>query len=75
MERPIADSRLMAWRLAPSRRVLVPSPAFLARHRTPSSVADLDGHRGIFYANRGLRTGALSGRMAPRSCAVEQRCM
>ncbi|HTZ03840.1 MAG TPA: LysR family transcriptional regulator [Candidatus Sulfotelmatobacter sp.] len=50
---PIVDSRLMAWRLAPSRRVLVASPRYLARHGTPRSIADLNRHRGIFYANRG----------------------
>jgi DNA-binding transcriptional LysR family regulator len=50
---PIADSRLMVWRLAPSRRVLVASPCYLARQGTPTSIADLEGHRGIFYTNRG----------------------
>ncbi|MBV9116441.1 MAG: LysR family transcriptional regulator [Acetobacteraceae bacterium] len=49
----IGDSRLMAWRLAPSRRVLVASPDYLARHGTPRSVAELEQHRGIFYTNRG----------------------
>ena len=51
---PIADSRLMAWRLAPSRRVLVASGAYLAREGRPRSVAELDRHRGIFYTNRGI---------------------
>jgi DNA-binding transcriptional LysR family regulator len=51
---PIVDSRLMAWRLAPSRRVLVASPKYLARHGTPRSIAELDRHRGIFYTNRGV---------------------
>jgi DNA-binding transcriptional LysR family regulator len=50
---PIADSRLMVWRLASSRRVLVASPSYLARHGTPGSLAELAGHRGIFYTNRG----------------------
>ena len=50
---PIADSRLTAWRLAPSRRVLVASPSYLARQGTPTSIAELKGHRGIFYTNRG----------------------
>ena len=48
------NSRLMAWRLAPSRRVLVASPAYLARHGTPASLAELERHRGIFYTNRGI---------------------
>lgn len=50
----LADSRLMAWRLAPSRRVLVASPDYLARHGAPRSIAELEGHRGIFYTNRGI---------------------
>ncbi|WP_421868634.1 LysR family transcriptional regulator [Pararhizobium sp.] len=51
---PIADSRLMAWRLAPSRRVLVASPAYLKDHGKPASIEDLEQHRGIFYTNRGV---------------------
>ncbi|HEY9214345.1 MAG TPA: LysR family transcriptional regulator [Ancylobacter sp.] len=51
---PIEDSRLVAWRLASSRRVLVASPTYLAQHGTPAGLADLDRHRGIFYTNRGV---------------------
>ncbi|WP_438748829.1 LysR family transcriptional regulator [Pararhizobium sp. O133] len=51
---PIADSRLMAWRLAPSRRVLVASPAYLREHGRPASIEDLEQHKGIFYTNRGV---------------------
>jgi DNA-binding transcriptional LysR family regulator len=51
---PLMDSRLVAWRLAPSRRVLVASPDYLARHGTPGAAGDLEGHRGIFYTNRGV---------------------
>lgn len=50
----IGDSRLMVWRLAPSRRVLVASADYLARHGTPRSIAELDRHQGIFYTNRGV---------------------
>lgn len=50
---PLGDSRLTAWRLAPSRRLLVASPAYLARHGLPRSAADLDRHRAIRYLNRG----------------------
>ncbi|WP_413988614.1 LysR substrate-binding domain-containing protein [Labrys okinawensis] len=50
----IDDSRLMVWRLAPSRRLLVASDDYLARHGMPHSIAELDGHRGIFYTNRGV---------------------
>jgi DNA-binding transcriptional LysR family regulator len=58
---PLADSRLMAWRLAPSRRTLVASPDYLERHGTPNSLGDLDGHRGIFYTNRGVADWRFSG--------------
>ncbi|MCH4548488.1 LysR family transcriptional regulator [Rhizobium changzhiense] len=51
---PIADSRLVAWKLAHSRRLLCASPDYLARQGIPSSLADLDSHRGIFYTNRGV---------------------
>ncbi|AMJ59960.1 LysR family transcriptional regulator [Bosea sp. PAMC 26642] len=50
---PIADSRLVAWTLAPSRRVLVASPDYLERHGSPDSMSALNGHAGIFYTNRG----------------------
>jgi DNA-binding transcriptional LysR family regulator len=49
----IADSRLMAWRLAPSQRLLVASPGYLAAHGTPKTLAELERHRGVFYTNRG----------------------
>lgn len=50
----LADTRLMAWRLAPSRRILVAAPSYLARHGAPVSIAELEQHRGIFYTNRGI---------------------
>jgi DNA-binding transcriptional LysR family regulator len=50
---PIADTYLVAWRLATSRRVLVAAPAYLDRHGTPRSPEELEGHRGIFYMHRG----------------------
>lgn len=49
----IRDNYLVAWTLATSRRVLVASPDYLARHGTPRTQAELEGHRGIFYMNRG----------------------
>jgi DNA-binding transcriptional LysR family regulator len=58
---PIEESRLMAWRLAPSRRLLVASPSYLARHGTPASLAELEGHRGIFYTNRGIADWRFAG--------------
>ena len=50
----VGDTRLMAWRLAPSRRVLVAAPAYIERNGAPASVAELERHRGIFYTNRGV---------------------
>ena len=50
----IADSRLIAWTLTPSRRLLTASPDYLARYGTPATLTDLDGHRGLFYTNRGV---------------------
>src|SRR5260370_17720379 len=51
----------MAWRLAPSRRVLVAAPDYLGRHGTPGSSTDLDGQRGIFDTNRGVGDWRFSG--------------
>jgi DNA-binding transcriptional LysR family regulator len=51
---PIVDSRLVVWKLSRSRRILVASPDYLARHGTPKKLADLDRHKGIFYTNRGV---------------------
>jgi DNA-binding transcriptional LysR family regulator len=50
---PIDDNRLVVWKLAPSRRVLVAAPDYLARNDTPRSLEELDRHRGVFYTNRG----------------------
>ncbi|GEN98689.1 LysR family transcriptional regulator [Novosphingobium sediminis] len=49
---PVRDSRLIARRLANSRRLLVAAPAYLAAHGTPCSLAELERHRGVLYANR-----------------------
>lgn len=69
---PINDSRLTAWPLATSRRVLVASPYYLERCGIPTSLDDLDAHQGIFYTNRGVAdwrfiglSGALNRRARP----------
>jgi DNA-binding transcriptional LysR family regulator len=51
---PIDDNRLVVWKLAPSRRLLVASPDYLQRAGTPHSLEALDAHRGVFYTNRGV---------------------
>jgi DNA-binding transcriptional LysR family regulator len=50
----LEDSRLVAWPLARSQRLLVASPDYLARFGTPRSLEDLGAHRAIFYMNRGV---------------------
>lgn len=51
---PIRDTRLIARRLATSRRVLVAAPAYLAVQGTPTSLEDLGQARAILYANRAV---------------------
>lgn len=48
----VGDSRLIARRLARSRRLLVASPDYLASRGTPTALKDLEDHIGILYANR-----------------------
>lgn len=57
----IADSRLVVWKLARSRRLLVASPDYLERQGTPASLAELEGHRGVFYTNRGAADWRFEG--------------
>ena len=51
---PLTESLLIAWKLAPSRRLLTASADYLARFGTPRTLQDLEQHRGIFYTNRGI---------------------
>jgi DNA-binding transcriptional LysR family regulator len=48
----IGDNRLVAKRLATSRRLLVASPGYIERSGMPASLAELQDHCGILYANR-----------------------
>lgn len=69
---PVMDSRLVARRLAMTRRTLVASPAYLERAGTPTSADDLQSHRGILYSNRDTdwrfaNAGGWAG-VKPRSC-------
>ena len=49
---PLRDNRLIAKRLASSRRLLVASPAYLASFGIPNCPEELGTHRAILYANR-----------------------
>jgi DNA-binding transcriptional LysR family regulator len=48
----IEDARLIAKRIAASRRHFVASPEYLRRNGTPRTVAELEGHAGILYSHR-----------------------
>jgi DNA-binding transcriptional LysR family regulator len=52
----LADSSLIARRLAPARLVLVASPDYLARHGAPQSLADLARHRCLHYGHASAST-------------------
>jgi DNA-binding transcriptional LysR family regulator len=47
----LADSTLIARRLAPVRHVVCASPAYLAEHGTPRSPSELAEHDCLIYAN------------------------
>ncbi|RMD61740.1 MAG: LysR family transcriptional regulator [Alphaproteobacteria bacterium] len=51
----LADSTLVARRLAPSRRILCASPAYLARRDAPRDIEDLRTHDCLLYSY--LQTG------------------
>lgn len=57
----LEDSRLVAWPLAVSQRLLVASPDYLARYGTPVTLGDLQSHRGVFYTNRGAADWRFEG--------------
>ncbi|MDA8231450.1 MAG: LysR family transcriptional regulator [Magnetospirillum sp.] len=49
----LAESSLIARRLAPSRRFVCASPAYLARHGTPATPADLGHHDCLSHGDLG----------------------
>ena len=72
----IADSRLVAWNLARSRRLLVASPDYLSRHGKPASLSDLEDHRGIFL-HQSRRCGLAfrgTGRRSRHPCEAGIGC-
>ncbi len=46
----LADSSLVAKRLAPQRRILVGSPAYLGKHGAPDEPGDLSRHECLIFA-------------------------
>jgi len=68
----IDDTRLIVWKLAKSRRILVASATYLAEHGTPQSFGDLRDHRGIFYTNRGVADWHFRTKDGPVRIKVEQ---
>src|SRR5258708_1349061 len=48
----VADARVIAKRIATSKRHLVASPAYLKKHGLPRTPDELEGHTAILYANR-----------------------
>lgn len=48
----VRDARLIAKRLASSRRVLVAAPSYLAAHGAPQGADGLERHSAILYSNR-----------------------
>jgi DNA-binding transcriptional LysR family regulator len=51
----LADSALVARRIAPVRKHAIASPAYLAAHGTPQRPADLGGHQALVYGNEQWR--------------------
>lgn len=51
----LADSALVARRIAPVRKCVVASPAYLAAHGRPERPADLAGHAILVYGNEQWR--------------------
>jgi DNA-binding transcriptional LysR family regulator len=50
---PVDGKRVIVKSLASSRRLLVASPAYLKRSGKPTSLEELEQHRGIIYSYRG----------------------
>lgn len=69
---PIQDTRLIAKRLASSRRLLVAAPSYLEKHGMPASLEELDRARAILYSNRSadwrFNAGERETILRPRAC-------
>ena len=68
---PLADSSLVARKLASDRRLLVASPAYLEQHGVPARPDDLAGHRCVIFPD-GDRWKFDNGQVvsAPRSTVI-----
>lgn len=53
----LSDSNLVGVKLADNHRVLVASPAYLKRHGTPASLADLARHNCLAISSEGSQRG------------------
>ena len=68
----LADSSLIARKLAPARRVLVASPGYLQRHGTPHHPRDLAAHRALNFGHAsGPHRWQLMQDGEPASFAIE----
>jgi DNA-binding transcriptional LysR family regulator len=67
----LADSSLIARRLAPIRHVVCASPGYLARHGAPQAAADLAQHACLAYSN--VRDPALWNAHGPDGSPVQVR--
>jgi DNA-binding transcriptional LysR family regulator len=67
----LADSSLIAKRLAPHRRVLVASAGYLAAHRPPAEPRDLEEHECLAFALQPKDAWYFRPQHAPRSELLE----
>ncbi len=70
---PLADSRLVARRLAPSRRVVCGAPDYFARHGEPRHPGDLARHNCLIYTYAAVEDWRLVGPKGAVSVRVNGR--
>jgi DNA-binding transcriptional LysR family regulator len=69
---PMPNSNMTARRIAEGHRVVVATPAYLQRHGTPTSPAELSSHQAVIYS-RGAGWGSWTFRKAAEEVSVELR--
>lgn len=67
---PLDDSSLVARRIGMVRRIVVASPAYLARHGMPATPDDIDAHQVTLFANH---ANSADWRFADRTVRVRAR--